>query len=362
MALAVHSVRNPPRSHVFTAEDAVFHSRLDGLPVRVVMRQPVRSGERWLCHGRLSGRTFFASRAEFVAPPSLCHRVAEQLAIRTQAGLSWCPTTASLNRSILLGAPLPHDIRSLFAAAGTVHVFAISGLHVMIVAWMIASILRRFAVRPAFVAIPLIVAYVAFTGGRPSAVRAAIMAILYFAAPVFNRRSDLATAWAITACIVYVYSPRLIFDTGCALSFVVMFGIAMYLRLKPMGESFVGETGVSFSAWLSGVPIMAHVFGRFTPGGLLANLVILKIAERAVKLGMAGMIFSILMPPVGALFNNLAAVCIMAMTQISQLVSCLPFGNFEICKWGVLPCAGWYGACAAVWYAAKNWKRGGLGW
>ena len=100
---------------------------------------------------------------------------------------------ASLNRAILLGErrSLPKEAKRVFAASGAMHVFAVSGVHVMAVAKVLAVLMQLLFVPKRFAgaaAVPFVWGYVCVIGLPPSAVRAATMATFYFSAPVFWRR------------------------------------------------------------------------------------------------------------------------------------------------------------------------------
>lgn len=358
-----------------------FLSHLGPMPLKVVMpvarggRVP-QVGETWLVEGWISRPQDKANRygrrmlwvpeakrafcAKDVGRDDVCagwNAIREDLAWRSAVGLSWCPDIAALNRAILLGlrSGLPKDRKRAFVDAGTIHVFAISGLHVMVVAWLLntgISFLGLSQRTRGVVCLPLVWAYVVLTGARPSAVRAATMASFYLVAPVFGRRPDSLAAWAVTAMGVYGLSPERLFDLGCTFSFVVMFGIVLWCHwarhFRPwFGEEnawrrWVGNFGVSLAAWVAGVPIAAHAFGRFTPGGLLANIVVLVCAQKMVKVGVGGLLTSFVCLPLAALLNNVAAVLTCGMSWVSEWVAVLPFSSFTVEPWPVSVCGLWY--------------------
>ncbi len=358
-----------------------FQSHLGPIPLKVVLPIPneetiPRVGETWRVDGWISQkkglRSRYSRRTLWVPEPTWAGRVAaarfdvaragwtalgEELARRAGEGLSWCPELAGLNRAILLGRrnDLSRERKRAFVDAGTIHVFAISGLHVMVVAWLLQSLLARVGVSPrgcGLIGLPLVWAYVVLTGARPSAIRAATMASLMFAAPVLGRRSDSLAAWSITALGVYALSPELVFDLGCALSFTVMFGIVFWCHwsrhFRPWfaegsrWRKWAGNLGVSFAAWVAGVPLAASAFGRFTPGGLLANLVVVTCAGWMVKLGASALAVSFVCIPLAALLNNAAAACTWGMTVVSERVAALPFSSFEVTPWPISLCGLWY--------------------
>lgn len=304
------------------------------------------------------------------AEPSRWDRLSAALARGLGVGLGWNRELADLDRAILLGRRdgISPARRRLFAEAGTIHVFAISGLHVMVVAWMLNGALLRLEAPlrlRGLLCLPPLWAYVVLTGAHPSAVRAALMASFHLFATVLDRRPDARISWSLTAIVVYALHPERLLDVGCTFSFTVMLGIVLWLdcarqldRLIPAERTglrrFVGEFGVTFVAWAAGVPIAAHVFGRFTPGGLLANYFVLHCARPLVQCGFGALVAGLFCPLLAALLNNAAAGCAWAMVFISEQVAALPFSTFEVRPWSPAACAVWYGVCLGALLSATR--------
>ena len=387
-----------------------FASHVGAVSMKVVA--PVRrrcdvpsAGETWRCAGWLSlkktapsryaRRTLWVMEADHLRRLSAARRWSPEAAYRKASdflsryvgmGLGWCPGLAAFNRAMLLGrrAEVSSAKRSIFAAAGTMHVFAISGLHVMLVAGLLKMLLSKMGLPPracAACAIPLLAAFVMLSGARPSAVRAAFMAMLWLGAGLFGRKADGLAAWGNVAIPIYGLSPALVFDVGCTLSFAVMLGIALWLRWsaqfatpldwlrriaareQALGEDrraarlmlwqgrglrLLGWLGISFAAWIAGTPIAARVFGTLTLGGLVANVAVVPLAGMAVALGAAGMALSVVAVPLGAFFNNLAALCTWLMERVSELVADCPGATCETQPWSGLDCCLWYAAWLAL--------------
>ena len=394
-----------------------FESHMGPVQLSVVMPRSAdglpRIGETWRCPGwisrapphgnRFARRTLwvpgssadsFAPAAKRIAPvnpwsPAVAYAVcSKELARRAMAGLDWCTELAGFNQAILLGSRggLTQERRSMFAAAGTIHVFAISGLHVMVVAGLITCLLKRFDVplrARGLVAVPLVVAYTLLTGARPSAVRAAAMVTLWYLAPVFGRRPDPLAAWSVTAFAVYAFSPERLFDVGCTLSFAVMFGIVLWIDgtrylvsplpgvvvhtwqkygwrdwIRSKVGAFAQAMGVSLAAWVASVPVTACVFGRFTAGGLVANVVLILCAKWMVSAGVAGLAASFLCLPLGALFNNAAAALTGVMVVASERVASWPWASVEVVPWGTWACLAWYAAWGMLFAVlCRFWPR-----
>lgn len=153
-------------------DDAVFHARVEGLnrdgewhrvddPIRVVLRGAVpskrqpRYGERWRLRGLV--RTAVLRRAGLFTLPENQAVIDSDRAVfidgdRGNPLLAWCmkqrrvcheilgrgledfPEQRGLVQSLMLGyrEDLPVALRKDFSATGTVHIFAISGSHLLI--------------------------------------------------------------------------------------------------------------------------------------------------------------------------------------------------------------------------------------
>lgn len=406
------AVETSPKQH-FNRQGKVwrisFYSHRSGIPIKVIARLhpdakiPV-CGEIWQCSGWLSlkksARHRYATRTLWVDSGSnLQHigsaglgriknkyaEVAEKLACHAATGLKWCPQIASLNQAMLLGMSsiIPHEKREAFADSGTVHVFAISGLHVMLIAALANSLLLclNIPVRARVaIAIPVLAAYVMLTGARPSAVRAALMASAWMSAGMFGRRSDSLSAWSAAAILVYAVHPASVFDAGCTLSFTVMLGLLLWIkwstqftplsafilqspsakktsrldsaptcsaRLRRSVDWLTGMLGVSLATWIAGTPVTATLFGKISPVGILANVVMVPLAGISIILNAAGTVSSLISPVMGAFFNNLAAFSTMTMDSVSQFAASIPAGSWDTLPWRWHHFAMWYSAWVA---------------
>ncbi len=381
-------VSAPPRvrSVAGGSERLSVPAAIGPVEIRVVLSLPSgsarpRAGERWLFAGWLSRdplpdrdiRMFWVKGPGASArrlPDTPAGRLASvvrgwrgNLSRRAGIGLAHDPRSAALNRAILLGgrAALEPSVREDFVSAGTIHVFAISGLHVMFIAHLLrlALVVCGVPLRAGgAVAIPLVWLYAWLTGFAPSAVRAATMSTFHFSAPVFWRRPDGVVSWALTFLLVHAVSPARLFDVGCRLSFTVMLAIVAWLRWgSRSGSRRGGAFALTVAAWAAGVPIVARVFGRFTPGGLLANPVVIPLAGAGMTAGALGLLASFVSDGLAAHLNNFAALCTRAMASVSSFVAGLPGASVDVAPWTPAMCAGWYAACVLAVRLARERAR-----
>ena len=270
---------------------------------------------------------------------------------RIGLGLAHDPGSAAMNRAILLGdrRGIGREAKERFVLAGTVHVFAISGLHVMVLAKILLYLLVLFMlpVRLAgLVLAPALWLYVAMIDFPPSAVRAALMLTFHLLAPVFWCRPNGLVSWAQAFLLVHLIAPERLTDVGSEMSFAVMFALILGARCLRGRGRLASLLLISFIAWAAGVPIAAHVFGRLTPGGLLSNLVVLPLAAVGVVSGALGVLASFLSADLAVHLNNLAGLMVRTMAMVSDVVAELPGASFRVPSWPLWECLLWYVAFA----------------
>lgn len=126
---------------------------------------------------------------------------------------------------------LSEDVRARFAAAGTAHVLAVSGLHLgLMTAALWFVLLQIFQRIPALLArtniealsagltLPAILTYVLFTGAPTSAMRAGLMASAVLIPRFVYARSSSLHALSLAVFFLLCHRPSLIVDMGFQLS------------------------------------------------------------------------------------------------------------------------------------------------
>ena len=253
-----------------------------------------------------------------------------------------------------------------------------------LIAGVFALVLTKLRVPLAhrsWVLIPLLWAYVAATGMRPSALRACTMATVFLAAPVVKRRADVACSIAVAAIAILVWSPRQALEIGFLLSFTVVMGIVMLYRefealLAPLARrsELVGHAlesrriawlrkgvryllslvALSVAAWLSSAPLTATFFGRLTPVALVANVVVIPLVFGIVLAGILGLLLGSCLSVMSVVFNRLACGLVWILLGLLRGLGLLPFASLSVSRpplWGVFL---WYAALVGL----KLWLMG----
>ena len=149
--------------------------------------------------------------------------------------------------ALILGqrAGLDYEIRYQFASSGTMHLLAISGLHVGILVgllWVCCRLLNLSPLATAGVIVGVVVGYAFLTGARPSVIRATIMVVAMVLGRPWYRKGYPGHLLALSALVILAWNPSDLFDVGAQLSFLSMVAIIWSGNLK-FGTRFIRSAG-----------------------------------------------------------------------------------------------------------------------
>lgn len=282
-----------------------------------------RAGERWRLAGKLApeplrippgarfppaGLSPFARRAELLdatvlgrqpAPVPILATAETHLRSRIEARFG--AHQAALATALVLGdrSTLDPDLVDAFTVTGTLHLLAVSGLHVGFLAALIGSALGLTGAQPAVqasVAAGLVGAYAALVGGQPSVVRATFMLWALLWARAVQRRVSPWQVWGLAALAMLAWRPLDLFDLGFALSFGAVAGLLALWRplvgwLGGGGErrsrpaTFLAAGLAATTAASAGtLPLQAAAFGWIAPAGFALNIAAVPLAGAGLPL------------------------------------------------------------------------------
>lgn len=305
-----------------------------------------------------SGYNFRIRQARWLAntaEPSAYARVRDALRARAAVilarGLDDHPALVGAMQAMLLGQrhELSDDAKSLFMRSGTMHLFAISGLHIGVIAAALHGTLRvmrlsRFA---AFVVGSLfLLGYVDLIGQTPSAVRAWLMITCFLGSRICRAPGNPVAAIAASALLVLLLDPLQLFSAGFQMSYAIVF--ALLLHGIPLGEHWqtlirpwrdlpgaslagwqrqlqTGTEGVltaaalTWSASLIGILSGVAFFGWFTPMAFYANLLLVPMAMFVISGGFVSILCGLAgIGPWALWFNHAAAMTLWIMREALQ--------------------------------------------
>ena len=277
-------------------------------------------------------------------------------------GLEDSPDVGALISGMALGMrhETPEDIEQPFQQTGTLHLFAVAGLHVGIIArllWILAILLRLPRTAAAAFIIPCLYFYSAITGLHVSSVRAATMAAVLLGGIFFDRPVLSLNSLAAAAVLILAVDPNQLFASGFQLSFAVVAAIIIFqgrilrLLLRPaepdrfLPRSLVRQSrqffarayfwiargiAVSTAAWIGSLPLILWYFYLITPISLLANLIVVPIAFCVLAVAMLSLLAAPASSALSLIFNNANWCLSRLILGLVHLFALLPAGHFYV--------------------------------
>ncbi len=252
------------------------------------------------------------------------------------------PDNRGIAMALLLGSrnEVRADTEEVFIGSGTMHLLAISGLHIGILCLLLIRIGHWLLVpwnqRLVLIALFCIV-YAMITDLRPSVVRATVFVVLFAVSQVTLRQVAFVGIISLTACLMLLWQPYLVFDTGAWLSFLSVLSLAQASRIVPLevlrdsAQSPLQSPTAFTSAerwadirdrtwhWLisryrpmlwilaATIPLTASEFHVLSPITLAVNVLLIGWTVFALWSGFVAIVFGMLLPsvmnPAGAVFS-----------------------------------------------------------
>ncbi|WP_211325685.1 ComEC/Rec2 family competence protein [Roseimicrobium gellanilyticum] len=253
------------------------------------------------------------------------------------------------------------DLQIPFRESGTLHVFAVSGLHVVIVGGILLALLRPFVRNRTALCLLLIGAlfgYAFLTGLKPSAVRATVMMAVVFAGTMLNRHGDLLNTLGGAALLLLVFDTNQIFAAGFQLSFGVLASIGIFAAMFPrpfhhwvdpdpflpkplltgtqkllwrVRRESIGLVTVSAAAWIGSLPLIFHHFHLVTPVSIAANMLLVPLSFAVLGTAILTLITGALhLTWIQVLLSNANLAFAWCTLHSAQFFADVPGGNFYV--------------------------------
>jgi len=250
------------------------------------------------------------------------------------------------------------ETRAWFRDTGTLHLFAVSGLNLSMLAFVLQTALRSVRVGPrvgAALTLVVLVLYAMVTGLGASCARALIMCAVWLGAEWMQRPGVPLNSLGLAAVVLLIADGNHLFQTDFQLSFglVLALGLLTPSLRTPVHESFKPDpliparlwtpsqrrtlliSGrvtealiVSFMSWVAGLPWGLLLFHQVTPVSVLANLVAVPVAFLNLTLGFMSVACAPLGPVTPGL-NRLNALMAQGLLSFIKWSSTLPWAHFN---------------------------------
>ena len=286
---------------------------------------------------------------------------------------------SELAAAVLLGARewIDNERAETFMKTGTIHLLAISGFHVGIVAWVLHLALRLVLVpqqRALLIVVLAAVAYTVLSGARPPAIRATILVVVFCGAQYFGRRPQAFNSLAAAGLVVLALNPADLFKTGVHLSFLAVAGILWFApgwfsstreqdqldRLVDANREWYARavwfvwrsarhlTLISATIWLLTLPLVMARFHVCAPVAVLLNTVLWIPMVIALSSGFGVLVFGWILPPLATVCGRCCNVSLWLLQACVDWTAGVPGSYF----WDAGPAEWWlfgfYGGLALV--------------
>lgn len=294
--------------------------------------------------------------------PRLAANARDWMETTLTRGLENSPDVCALIRGMALGVrhETQEDVEEPFQQTGTLHLFAVAGLHVGIIAqllWILARLVRLPRKAAAAFIIPFLFFYSQVTGGHVSSERAATMAAVLLGGIFFGRRVFALNSLAAAAVLILALDTNQLFASGFQLSFAVVGAIILLQNalfepiariaapdpflprnlVRPSrraGENVLRWAGrgisVSAAAWVGSLLLIAWYFYLVTPISLLANLTIVPVAFFILATAMLSLLTAPFSVWLSLVFNNANWSLSQLILALVQIFAQLPGGHTYI--------------------------------
>lgn len=269
---------------------------------------------------------------------------------------------------------LDMDTRDSFAHTGTMHVLAVSGLHVGIFYAILEMLFntipffrKKLKNKSRFIKPLIIVAciwfYACITGLSPSIFRSAVMFTILAFGRLEGQHINSYNVLAASAIILMFINPFMILEVGFQLSFLAVLGIVAYQppmyklwKIKnQIGKYIWSLTTVSMAAQMGTVPVTIFYFHQFPNYFLLTNIIAIPVAFLILVAGV--FLFCVSWIPVaGIIAGGVLHFFITILTTCMSFAETIPGALTEYMHWNIYQTLAMYcvAICLALMLATKQ--------
>ncbi len=231
--------------------------------------------------------------------------------------------SAALLAGIILGEQglFSKDLLEMFRTSGLIHIVVASGGNIALLTSVVFATAQSYLSRRKTMLITFgcVLCYVLLAGLEPPLIRASIMVCLTMSALLFGRKTFSLYTLIITALVMIIVDPLLLFSLSFQLSFaatagIVLFGgmLRQYLTVKLAHYSWahflVADISQTIAAQLCVTPLLLHTFGQTNIFSLIANSLVVPLVAPVMIGGVVVLGLSYLLFPLAVFFSWLLTI------------------------------------------------------
>lgn len=217
------------------------------------------------------------------------------------------PVAYQISAAMILGerSGLESETRETFKNSGTMHVLAVSGMHLGIVYLIINLALRflkiyRIKALCFVIHLCFILSYLMVTGASASVTRAGIMLAIYLFYKAINRPTSIYNILCISAIIILLNDPFRLYDLGFQFSYLALFGILFFYPVLEHLITFENKIlryvikmiFISIAAQIPLTPLMIYYFNCYPVYFWLSGIIAVPLAGLILFTGLLSLLLS----------------------------------------------------------------------
>jgi competence protein ComEC len=241
-------------------------------------------------------------------------------------------------QALILGdkSMLDNEIRSAFTATGSMHILAVSGLHIGLILQLLLALIKlgaKWINRSTAIlfVILLLWFYALMTGFSPSVIRAVFMFSVLTWTQWRGLQTSSINSLFFTAFIIVLWKPMYFFDIGFQLSYLAMLGIFLfYPRISSIWKPennilyYLWEgTAIGFAAQVTTTPLTLFYFHQFPNYFAVANLGLMGLSSIVLGAGIF-ILVTHKIPLVGKLNGLILLYSVYWMFRLIQWIEAWP--------------------------------------
>ena len=235
---------------------------------------------------------------------------------------------------------LATGVRAPLQDAGLIHIVAVSGLKVVMVAGLVGAVARQRAWsrrRRTLTTIAVIALYVVLSGAGAAALRSSLMVGAGLLLTRDGRRPHSFALLGLCAAVLLAIEPAVATDVGFQLSFLGTAGILLFAapiaRRLPGPRLLAEPFAVTVAAQLATAPVTAGTFGVLSLVGPFANALVLPLLPLIMVVGGVGALLTTAAPALGWLPLEAGGALGRAVLAVAQGAASLPFAAVHLQLW-----------------------------
>jgi competence protein ComEC len=239
---------------------------------------------------------------------------------------------------------LTDKVQAAYADTGAIHVLAVSGLHVGIIAGILGFLMRvvfgrKFRKKKLSIIIVIsgLWLFALLTGGSPSVLRAATMFTFVTYGYFLNRTNSIYNNLAISAFLLLIWNPYLLMAVGFQLSYLAVLGIVYFTpKLEkliyipnPRIKYFWTLICVAIGAQIGTLPVSLYYFHQFPLLFMLSGIVVIPCAAGILGLGLLTILLDAIHSTLALPFSWLLDSLIGLMNSAIFGIKAIPVNKIE---------------------------------